>query len=143
MDDDNESDDKEKKEEAKDFAMEVPKKKKKVKKEQRFLNFVYKSKFNALLDQLKHARDKDPNGKSCSHYDPTYGPWRDVKLGGPIFSQKKGHDPPQCAHSRGAKSGHCIHKRCHWSIRLDTRPSRSHQNVHQGTPTGVCGVCCH
>jgi hypothetical protein len=57
------SDDEEKEEEeSKDSTTEAPKKKKE-KKEQRFSDFVYKSKFNALLDELKRARDDDPNGK--------------------------------------------------------------------------------
>jgi hypothetical protein len=46
-----------------DSTRETPKKKK-AKKEQRYSDFVYKSKFNALLEELKRARDDDRNGKS-------------------------------------------------------------------------------
>lgn len=39
-------------------------KKKKAKKEQRFSEFAYKSKINALMSELISARDKDPNCKN-------------------------------------------------------------------------------
>jgi hypothetical protein len=56
-----ESNDAEEKDE--DCTRETPKKKK-AKKEQRYSDFVYKSKFNTLLEELKRARDDDRNGKS-------------------------------------------------------------------------------
>jgi SNF2 family DNA or RNA helicase len=59
-DSDNEEEEQEAEEEE---EAETPKKKKKAKKKQNFSDFVYKSKFNALLDELKRARDDDPNGK--------------------------------------------------------------------------------
>ena len=58
-------------EEKEDSAMETPKKKR-AKKEQLFSEFVFESKFNALLEELKHARDDNPNGKSL-HCIDMYG----------------------------------------------------------------------
>lgn len=43
-------------------------KKKKAKKEKRFSEFAYKSKINALIDELKRARDNDPKCKSVATF---------------------------------------------------------------------------
>jgi hypothetical protein len=53
---------------AEDSEDETPApKKKKAKKEQRFSEFAYKSKLDALIAELETARDDDPNGEIMTH----------------------------------------------------------------------------
>jgi hypothetical protein len=57
--------------EEEDFMTETPKKKK-AKKVQRFSEFIYKNKGNSLLEELKRARDEDPNGKTTTDHEEEY-----------------------------------------------------------------------